>query len=253
MDLLDKLAVIILMLMASSFATITINIPPSPANNSVVVGTSATFNWTASGIGCVASQVWIFKENNSGLFVQFGVIPVAACSGQVSLTNLSDGTYGWVVGITAVPLENSSFYNFTVNPSINLTILYPPNNSAYGPAQCSLLTTIQINDTGGPSASRLITVWLYENNGTTWLLNKTKTCSNNCTVNWTGLIDSAPYAVNASATVDGASANSLTTNFNLVGNSFCSGQPNDTEPDWAFNSLAILGTGLLLAGVWWSK
>jgi len=237
----------LLFLLALSSATITINVPPSPANLSTVVGTSATFNWTASGTACTASQLWVFKSIG-GIFSSFGMVPVASCSGSAILTNLTDGNYGWIVGTNATPPENSSTWNFTDAPSINLTILYPPNNSAYGPGQCWLLTTIQLNDSGGPGATRSVSLSLYENNGTTWLLNQTKSCAGNCTVNWTGITDNAPYAVNATALVDGTGANSSTVNFNLVGTSFCAGGPNDDSPKWNFIAFLIIGATLLMAG-----
>lgn len=240
---------VLLALLSLSWATITIQ-APSPPNLSTVIGTSATFNWTASGTACTASQLWIFKEADSGLFNQFGLVPVASCGGTVTLNNLTDGYYGWVVGTTAIPPENSSFWNFTVAPSINLTITYPPNNSIYGPGQCWLLATVQLNDSGGPGASRSVLCSLYLNNGTAYVLNQTASLAGNGSVNLTGLIASpGNYAINCSATVDAGSANSATTNFQTVGASYCAGQPNDQSPQWIFLALIIVAATMMFWGL----
>ena len=241
MKLLAGLALLLLLGLQSALVLIN---APSPASGSTVTGSTAIFNWTGTTALCTNSFLSI---NLSG--APFANISTGSCNGLVTLANLTPGAYNWTVQTVAPIPEETPTQNFTDVPDINVTITYPPNNSVYGPGQCWLLTTVELNDTGGPSASRSVSCSLYAYNGTTWLLNQTSTLPGNGSLNFSNLTTSGQYAVNCTATVAGTSANSSTSDLTTVGASFCAGGADDLLPGLRMTALLILGFSFMWIGI----
>lgn len=241
MNLLEKVSFIMLFLMVSSFAAVGYQ-SPSPPNGSNVIGPSATFNWSDSVLLC--DHAVFVAYQGAGLFDNES----KACNDTLTLNNLTAATYVWNVteyklaGIIDDLGANQTFFDI---PSVNASIIYPPNNSVYGPSQCSLLTTVQMNISAGSGAAPSATCWLYLNNGTTWVLNQTKTLGGNGSVNFTNLVNGL-YGVNCSIAQDTNSSTTPLTTFSVVGSGSCK---SDLDAGVAWIWLFIIGAILL---VFWS-
>lgn len=256
MDFIDKVSAILLCFMVSSFAAVNY-VSPSPANSGTVIGNLAIFNWTDTIALC---------DHSIFLIYQGGVLfdnETKGCNATVSLANLSKGSFVWNVSeytTLNVVLDSGANQTFTETPYIIANITYPHSLTG-SPSQhfffagdaCFQNITINETDSEPIGAARSSWCALYYNQNGVWAVyqNQTFTGGNHSYI-FNGLNNSGQYAANCSITISGSSNSSETEYIDIQGASFCAGGSLDDTPDWGFNALTILGSGLLLAGVWWS-
>lgn len=246
-------ALFILLLIGALNAAITIQ-SPSPANNSVVIGSTATFNWTSTTLLCLGTNFTIAR--NGAQFSRQDFPSLLTCNGTVVLSNLTTGAYNWSVANTRLlGDENSTSWLFNVTPQINTSLIYPPSGSTYGPGQCWIVAQVRTNDSDSVGATRSSSCRLYAWDGSAYALNQTlSSSSTNADYNFSiAISNTSLYAINCTATVSGYTNTTATSSISIIGQSFCAGGQDDPVPSAAFIACMFLGGGLLLLGIWWSR
>lgn len=161
----------------------------------------------------------------------------------------NSSTYSTYLGLFLFPSNNTVVINITVNS----TIIYPPNNSLFGPGVCNILTQLRSTDNAALNAIRSSTCQLYLFNGSAFLLNQTlSSASSSADYNFTTAVSGNNfYEVNCTATVSGVSNNTMIYDVTLIGQSFCSGGANDDNPGWGMIGSFITGGIMILVGLIW--
>lgn len=198
----------------------------------ILIGAAFASNYT------LTSQVF---DSGAVLNGSGGNYTVASEMGLIS-GNSSSTNYGGLYGLFLYLSNNTQQFNGT----ILLQITYPPNNSAYGPGQCWLSTTV-VNYINGSAAQPTGTCWLYFNNGTNWVLNQTASIIGNQTINWTGFNVDGLYGVNCTSTSGSATNTTGLTQFNILGTGLCPSNPNVAGPS-AIWIIIVMVAAVLLCG-----
>lgn len=199
-----------------------------------------------------------------GLFAQnYSMDLVTVSSGGSTAGNSTNYAMEDVVGIVAGLGNSTNYINLfglflfgsnntqNVTTGVNITLTYPANNSVFGPNQCWTVLSENESDTGSIISNRVISCSLYSTNGSIgapWVLNSTLTTAlgGYQNFNFTTSV-SGMYLFNCTATVDGFSNVSQSTQFQVIGASFCPGGVNSSSTDATVIFVAML---VLIAIIW---